>query len=439
MNKDKHIITETRLSEIKFNQSLYPRKEHDPALVQQYAENLAEIEGRGNFISVSKDLTILDGRHRHLAYVKNANGDNDRMIPVFLYDLESDEDKFAKAVELNSAHGKQLTQEDKMRIVRMLYEKHRWPKDKIAKVVSVRKASVCEWTKSIQDIEKQQQKETIFNLFLACHTASEIGQAVGLPEQTIRDRIERLSTKEFLGTKSWKLAKFEDYDEDDGLRPIYNIWTFGKKTNEVSHFGNSESRIVDRLLYLYTEPFDIVVDSFAGGGSTIDVCKKRSRRYWISDRKPIPERAHEIRTLDVVESLPTLNNRWSEVALTYLDPPYWKQTENKYSKDAADLANMPLENFNKALSGIVNGIARKQSRGVIALLIQPTQWNAPGREFTDHVYDMLRLADSKRLRLINRISCPYSSQQCTPQMVDYVKERKELLVLTRELIVWKII
>ena len=168
---------------------------------------------------------------------------------------------------------------------------------------------------------------------------------------------------------------------------------------------------MDRLLYLYTEPFDIVVDPFAGGGSTIDVCKKRIRRYWTSDRKPIPERAHEIRQLDVVESLPALNNRWSEVALTYLDPPYWKQAEGKYSKDAADLANMPLEDFNKALSGIVNGIARKQSRGVIALLIQPTQWNAPGHEFTDHVYDMLRLADPKRLKLVNRVSCPYSTSR----------------------------
>ena len=276
MDENKTIKTDIRLSEIKFNESLYPRKEHDPAMVQQYAENLKEIEGRGNYISVSKDLTLLDGRHRYLAYVKNANGNQDKMIPVFVYDLESDEDKFAKAVELNSAHGKQLTQEDKMRIVRMLYETHHWPVEKIAKLVSVRKASVCEWTKAAREIEERQQNETIFNMYLACHTASEISQSLGLPEQTISDRIARLSTKEFLGTKSWKLSKFEDYDEDEGLRPIYNIWTFGKKTNEVSHFGNSESRIVDRLLYLYTEPFDIVVDPFAGGGSTIDVCKKRS-------------------------------------------------------------------------------------------------------------------------------------------------------------------
>ena len=185
MKENKPIKTDARLSDIRFNESLYPRKEHNPALVQQYAEILAEIEGRGNFIAVSKDLTILDGRHRHLAYLKNANGNQDKMIPVFLYDLESDEDKFAKAVELNSAHGKQLTQEDKMRIVRTLYETHHWPLDRIAKLVSVRKASVCEWTKAAREIEERQQNETIFNLFLACYTASEISQSVGLPEQTI--------------------------------------------------------------------------------------------------------------------------------------------------------------------------------------------------------------------------------------------------------------
>ena len=247
MNENKTIITETRLSEIQFNESLYPRKEHNPALVQQYAENLAEIEGRGNFIAVSKDLTLLDGRHRYLAYVKNANGNLDIKIPVFLYDLESDEDKYAKAIELNSAHGKQLTQEEKMRNARRLYETHHWPVEKIAKLVSVRKASVCEWTKAAREIEERQQNETIFNMYLACHTASEISQSLGLPEQTISDRIKRLSTKEFLGTKSWKLSQFDDYDEEEGLRPIYNIWSFQKKTNEVSHFGNSESRIVDRL------------------------------------------------------------------------------------------------------------------------------------------------------------------------------------------------
>lgn len=280
MNNNKSIIAEVKLSDINFDQSIYPRKEHDPALVQQYANDLKEIEERGNYISVSKDLTLLDGRHRCLAYLKNSDGATDIKISVFVYELESDADKFAKAIELNSTHGKQLTQEEKKRNVRTLYEKHHWSIEKIAKFVSVRKASVCEWTKSAREIEERQQNETIFDMYLACYTANEISQSVGIPEQTVRDRISKLSTKEFLGTKSLKSANFDDFDEEEGLRPIYNVWTFGKKTNGVSHFGNSESRIIDRLLYLYTEPFDIVLDPFAGGGSTIDVCKRRLRRYW---------------------------------------------------------------------------------------------------------------------------------------------------------------
>ncbi len=76
--------------------------------------------------------------------------------------------------------------------------------------------------------------------------------------------------------------------------PLYNVWTWGAKTAGAEHFGNSEQTIVDNLLYMYTKPFDVVVDPFAGGGSTIEVCKKRLRRYWVSDRKPIVERETDV-------------------------------------------------------------------------------------------------------------------------------------------------
>ena len=138
-----------------------------------------------------------------------------------------------------------------------------------------------------------------------------------------------------------------------------------------------------------------------------------------------------------MQELPALYKRWSEVTLTYLDPPYWRQAVGKYSDDAEDLANMELEAFNRALSGVVNRIAEKQSRGVIALLMQPTQWNAPERRFTDHVVDMVQAA-SGQLVLENRISCPYSTEQYNAQQVDWAKENKKLLVLSRELIVWRV-
>ena len=266
-------------------------------------------------------------------------------------------------------------------------------------------------------------------MWMASYTQDEIAEAVNMPRQTLTDRLKVLPNLENLP----KSAKLSALYQDDFEVPIYNIWTFNKKTNDVSHPGNSEQTILDRLLYLYTNPFDIVVDPFAGGGATIDVCKKRLRRYWISDRKPIIEREKEIRNLDITKEDIPLNKRWSEVTLTYLDPPYWKQVEGKYSNDPTDLANMTLEDFTNTLVNFVNKIGEKQTHGVIAMLMQPTQWNAPEKQYTDHVVDIIK---SVKLPVKYRVSVPYSTQQCTPQMVNWAKENKELLTLTRELIIW---
>jgi DNA modification methylase len=178
-----------------------------------------------------------------------------------------------------------------------------------------------------------------------------------------------------------------------------------------------------------------VVDPFAGGGSTIDVCKKRFRRYWVSDRLPVPERANQIRQLDITTGLPELNGRWNEVKLVYLDPPYWKQAEGEYSQDPTDLANMNLEDFTSTLANLIKEFAKKINGAYIALIIQPTQWRAPERKFTDHIGDMLRLI---KLPVDMRISTPYESQQYNAQTVDWAKANKKVLVLTREIVVWRV-
>jgi hypothetical protein len=36
--------------------------------------------------------------------------------------------------------------------------------------------------------------------------------------------------------------------------PLYNVWKQQKKSESGKHFGNSEVRWVDNLLYLYTDP-----------------------------------------------------------------------------------------------------------------------------------------------------------------------------------------
>jgi len=114
----------------------------------------------------------------------------------------------------------------------------------------------------------------------ASHTEEEIEEAVGISHGTVVDVIAKPSE-----IATWQnLTVLSQYQEPGCTPPLYNVWKQQDKSNDVGHFGNSEASFTDRLLYLYTEPFDIVVDPFAGGGATIDVCKRRLRRYWASDR-----------------------------------------------------------------------------------------------------------------------------------------------------------
>ena len=208
-------------------------------------------------------------------------------------------------------------------------------------------------------------------------------------------------------------------------------------TNTVKHKGQSEVSFVDQLLYMYTDkPKDIVFDPFAGGGSTIDICKKRLRRYYVSDLTPIPAREHEIRQHDITQGLPRIPS-WQETRLVYLDPPYWRQAQGWYGDAPENLANMSFEQFQETLAALINDIAEKLSPGAhIALIIQPTQWKTDSdHTFSDHVWHLAKHID---LTVAQRIQAPYTTQQCTPQMVEWAKANRQCLVLSREIVVWRV-
>jgi DNA modification methylase len=76
---------------------------------------------------------------------------------------------------------------------------------------------------------------------------------------------------------------------------IYNVWNFPKCD---PRYGLDQ--IVENILY-YTEPFDIVVDPMAGGGTTVDVCKAMFIRYQAYDINPIRE---EIKKHDIRQGFP---------------------------------------------------------------------------------------------------------------------------------------
>lgn len=414
-----------KVSEVVFREDLYPRIETSAVTVQKYAEDLDVLPP----IEVNQHNELIDGWHRWTAH-KKAKAEE---IKAIVTQTKSEAEFLELTIERNAAHGLQMSQADKQNMARRIYgatpDKERDAKKKqLAKILSVSERTVRDWLSRVDKDSKEARDKRIFDLWLACWTFDEIAADVGCSATQAKDVI---SSESATLPKATKPAAEHATDFDP---PIYNIWKQQTKSEGSSHFGNSETRWVDNLLYLYTEPFDIIVDPFAGGGSTIDVCKKRFRRYFVTDRKPIVEREKEIRTHDLTAGLPKPPS-WQDVKLVYLDPPYWKQAEGQYSDDPTDLANMSLEDFNKSLAGIINGFSKKLTDAHIALIIQPTQWKAPERQFTDHVGDMLRAV---KLPVAMRYSVPYESQQCNAQMVEWSKANKTCLVLTREIVVWKV-
>jgi len=413
-----------KVIDVIYREDLYPRLNKSVETVQKYAEDLSVLPP----IEINQNKELIDGWHRWTAHKKQKA----EYIPCITTETTSDSHLLELAIERNASHGLQLSQEDKRDMARKIYhttsERERDDKKKhLAKILSVSDRTVRGWLSRIDKDSKEARNRRIFDLWMQCYTQEEISDRENVAKSQVNEICSKMA--ELPESNKPAASHLTDFDP-----PIYNVWKQQEKSKGSSHFGNSESRWLDNLLYLYTNPLDVVVDPFAGGGSTIDVCKKRFRRYWVSDRAPIVERETEIRKHDVTDGLPNLP-RWKDISLVYLDPPYWKQAEGEYSDDPTDFANMTLEYFNKNLSTIICQFSKKLSNAYIALIIQPTQWKAENKHFTDHIGDMLRMIN---LPVNMRYSVPYESQQHNAQMVEWSKANRTCLVLTREIIVWEV-
>ena len=191
------------------------------------------------------------------------------------------------AIERNAKHGLQLSQEDKRDMARKIYvatplSQQGAKKKHLARILSVDLSTVQKWLSRIDKDNQERRDVEIFNLWLACHTQEEIEEKVGVSRSRVSEVLSENGNFRF-PTKVGQLREIEDETQrldaiaeenrkaaehrSDFEVPLYNVWKQQEKSSGSQHFGNSEPRWVDNLLYLYTEPFDVVVDPFAGGGS----------------------------------------------------------------------------------------------------------------------------------------------------------------------------
>ncbi len=188
-----------------------------------------------------------------------------------------------------------------------------------------------------------------------------------------------------------------------------NFWSFQRcEPRWVNHdgapswfdrFGLFPGQIVANLLYYFAEPDDLVVDPFAGSGTTGLVCADFRVRYRMFDLTP---RAPDIKQCDSSAKLPL---RDGEAGLLFLDPPYWQM--HRYSEDRRDLSTMELKEFVAASTRAVREATRVLRVGGHLAILMNSVWRNVSAHF-DHPLDLSMLfywiASSEGLVLVERIS-----------------------------------
>ena len=94
-------------------------------------------------------------------------------------------------------------------------------------------AATCGW-RAIEVTGSPDRR--IAEMWLACYTEEEIAEAVGTGVQPVKDAV---SDKNAIWQKN---LIFSNYQEPGWQPPLYDVWRAAKKSNDVSHFGNSEAR-----------------------------------------------------------------------------------------------------------------------------------------------------------------------------------------------------
>lgn len=426
------------VAKVRVEQDLYPRQSTNPKLVERYRDCLDKLPP----IEVTPEGILIDGFHRLTAH--KAAGLNS--IPVHVVDADADA-VLRLAITRNNAHGFQLDLSDKQRLAREFYRKalaagqdRAAVLDELSTLFSVSDRTLRRWCKDTQKRIRQNLKHQARQHWLDCRTQEESAAELGVSQQSISDWRQAFldfgDTSEVWNREERNAAHYTESD-----RPLGDVWALGPKMSDdgLRHPGNSHSAIVDNLLRIYTRPGDVVIDPFAGGGSSIDVCRRRLRRCYASDLTPRAERASEIRQHDLTDDLPPLPaNLWQDVALVYLDPPYWVQAAGWYGDSSSGLANLSLDDFHTAIANIVKRFGLQLRTGAaVALLIAPTQYKAPGRRFTDHALDLAPQVFAP-LHLDHRYTCPYSIDQVQPQRIAWAKEQGRCVAHGRDLLVWRV-
>ena len=399
-----------KIPDIKTIEELYPRNEVDKKLVEAYGLNLEELPP----IVVSKDMILVDGQHRLMAHTIA----KEKEIEAEILDITDKKDIFREAIKRNARHGKQFTIEEKQRLAKQLLKTG----DKVKAIASdlgVSRQFVEKWTKAEREEENEGRNKRILEAYLKCETQEAIAEKENVVQKTVSNVIDTFS----------KNATDSKITIDPNLYDVWNYNTNDDKYGFKDYPGRIPGQFIEQLLHRYTEPFDVVIDPFAGSGTTIDVCKAMLRCYRAYDIEPVSD---EIQKWNIAEGYP---EGCKGCNLIFLDPPYYKKKKEEYGEGSISaLSQKDYLSFFEKLAKDSYEILKKGGYLTFLMSNYIDYDNDSGSTF---VYQYVNYFVQAGFIPVIEIQCPLSTQQYTGFQVNQAKILEKILIRSRSLFIFR--
>lgn len=411
-----------RLSDIVFDEALYPRSAHDPGTVNRYADSPHELPA----LVVDQHDRLLDGRHRMLAMQKAGIEE----APAQRVEVDDDAGAFLHATEINAMHGLPLTHEETKAAARKIYAQRRGHsmfvsdgqyKAIIASALCVSKRTVQRWTEAQDKVARTARKAEVDADAAAGVSQRETAKRLGVARSTVQ---RDAATEASEGSEA-KAAEREEtaadialgytpHDRDpDWDDPVFSHWPPHGVIKSGQRPDHVEEWLLDRLLWCYTRPGDIVVAPFAGADGLMGICGMRGRRSFTpalgagADTPP-----------DLPEGM-----AWEDVGLVFLNPP-------------EALCAAP-----EALSLLMRRYALTLPHGaVVALLMASVGETEEGRPVHRHFEVARRLTDrDAMLDFDHELTCPHSGHLFSDDKRKAVaKTERRPIPVGRSVVAWRV-
>lgn len=230
----------------------------------------------------------------------------------------------------------------------------------------------------------------------------------------------------------FKLAVALEKPSDEFQPKVYDIWYFGGLNPKYGkpHPGSLPGDYVANVVHYWSEEGDFVVDPFAGGGITIDVCKDMKRVCFASDIDP---RREDIFKWNMQQGYPPYPQ---PPQLVFLDPPYWNMVAEDYSEDG--VASMDFIGFLQFLKKLAHDTAAVlEPGGVVAAVIMKQKFRLPeGLPFMDWPFTWYTFFRETGLAPVDRIMLPWPTNIWQAFHVERAKENRQILPLAGDMLVF---